>query len=291
MPLPILAAERRATDPAPLIRRAQPLLGTIVEVAVDPAHEASIDAAFEAIRHVHARMSFHEQGSDLATLARASAGETVAVDPATITVLRAALNLYEQSGGLFDVAIGRELVRTRFLPRDPISHLSSYGGTSADLEIVDDRHVRLARRVLIDLGGIAKGYAVDMAVVALRRAGAAFGVVNAGGDLRLFGDVAIPVTVRHGGGGYAALPDLRNLAVASSENSRTRHRIDGQIRTPHIGLDRASVIIDDTVTVIADTCMIADALTKVAMTDTDLADRILADHDGFVVSHRVMKSA
>lgn len=278
-------------EPVPLTRRAQLLLGTIVEVAVNPAHEASIDAAFEVIRHVHARMSFHDPASDLAALARAAVGETVAVDPATVTVLRTALKLHEQSGGLFDVTIGRELVRARFLPRNAVSHLSIFGGISADIKIVNDRHVRLGRRVLIDLGGIAKGYAVDMAVAELRRTGAVYGIVNAGGDLRLFGDVAIPVTMCDGNGGYATLPDLRNLAVASSENRRMRHRIDGQIRTPHMGLDRASVIIDDTVTVIADTCMIADALTKVAMTDPDLADRILADHNGFVVAQRVMESA
>ena len=291
MPSPILALDRRATDPALLTRRAQPLLGTIVEIAVDPAHEASIDVAFQAIRYVHARMSFHDEASDLAALAHATHGETITIDPATVIVLRAALELHEQSGGLFDVTIGRELVRARFLPRGNISHLSSYGGTSADIEIVDDSHIRLARRVLIDLGGIAKGYAVDMAVAALRRDGADYGIVNAGGDLRLFGHADIPVSVRCGGGGYAALPALRNCAVASSENSRTRHRIDGQMRTPHIGQGREPVVIDDTVTVIADTCMIADALTKVAMTDLELADRILADHKGFVVPKYLVESA
>lgn len=291
MPLPILAPERHATDRAPLTRRAQPLLGTIVEIAVDPENEGCIDAAFEAVRHVHARMSFHESGSDLAALARATAGQYVAVDPATVTVLRAALKLHEQSGGLFDVAIGRELVRARFLPRDTLSRLSSYGGTSADIEIVDDCHVRLARLVLIDLGGIAKGYAVDLAVAVCRQAGAAYGIVNAGGDLRLFGDADIPVTVRHGGGGYVALPNLRDVSVASSENVRARRRISGLVRTPHIGENRAPVVIDHPVTVIANTCMIADALTKVAMTNPYLADRILVDHDGFVVPHRVLERA
>ena len=51
-----------------LIRRARPLLGTIVEIVVDPESTCAIEAGFAIIRHIHERMSFHDAGSDLTRL-------------------------------------------------------------------------------------------------------------------------------------------------------------------------------------------------------------------------------
>jgi FAD:protein FMN transferase len=266
-----------------LVRRAQLMLGTIVEVAVDPAHQDAILLAFEAIRHVHSRMSFHEEVSDLALLRTAPAGSLVSVDVHTVAVLRIAQDLHHASGGLFDVSIGRQLVKTRFLPRTGIPHLGRFTGGTADIEIVDDRHVRCHRPMLIDLGGIAKGYAVDCAVEALQKAGAAHGIVNAGGDIRVFGKPAFPIHVRTANGGFAEPIILQECAIASSENSSNRKRVSGKTATPHIGPRRVPIVCDHVTSVIASRCVIADAMTKVAMIDADLADVILADYEGCVL--------
>jgi FAD:protein FMN transferase len=266
-----------------LVRRARPLLGTIVEVAVDPGHSDAIDLAFDAIRHVHNRMSFHEESSDLAALRSAPAGSLVPVDVHTVAVLRIAQDLHRASGGLFDVSIGRQLVKTRFLPRLGIPHLGRFTGGAADIEIVDDRHVRCHRPMLIDLGGIAKGYAVDCAVEALQKAGAAHSIVNAGGDIRVFGKPAFPIHVRTANGGFAEPIMLQECAIASSENSSNRKRVSGKIATPHIGPRRVPIVCDQVTSIVASRCVIADALTKVAMIDADLADVILADYAGYVL--------
>lgn len=268
----------------PLVRRAQPLLGTFVEIAAESACASAIDAGFAAIRNIQQRMSFHESGSDLSRIHRANAGECVEVDRHTIEVLRLAERLNAATAGLFDITTGHALVRDGFLPLPDGAMLEDCDGTADDVEIVDDTHVRCRRRVLIDLGGIAKGYAVDRAVDALLEAGARVGIVNAGGDLRVFGHPAQTVHIRGASGGILASLLLENAALASSANIDTRRVVRGRICTPHFAPRGKPVLIDRTISVMAPTCAIADAMTKVAMTDPDLAELLLADQHGGIVA-------
>lgn len=259
------------------------MLGTFVEIALPETAATAFEAGFAAISHVHDRMSFHAPGSDLSRIHAARAGESVEVDPHTIRVLRMAATLHRVSKGLFDITVGRALVQSGFLPRPDGFRLTDFPGSAADIILIDDIHLCCERRVLIDLGGIAKGYAVDCAVDALRAAGAPFGIVNAGGDLRVFGPVSQTVHIRSGMGEVVAHILLQDCAIASSSNLENRRRQRGKAITPHIGAGRQSVLIDETISVMASTCMIADAMTKVAMTDPDLADMLLREHDGCVV--------
>lgn len=281
----------RMETPDQLSRRARPWLGTIVEIGVATGQDSAIEAGFAEIARIHHLMSFHEATSDLARLRTALAGELVELARDTVAVLRIAADLHQSTNGLFNITVGRQLVRTNFLPRMDAGHLGRFDGDARDIEIADDSHVRLHRRVLIDLGGIAKGYAVDCAVAALQADGVSRGIVNAGGDLRVFGDVAMPVEVRIAQGGYSAAFAAENCAVASSENMRTRRISGGQAATPHIGRDNRPILVDHTVTVIASTCVIADAMTKVAMVDPDLADLLLAEHDGQVIRYDLDEAA
>lgn len=274
-----------------LIRRAQPWLGTFVEIGAAAGHDVAIEAAFAEVARVHRLMSFHEETSDVARLRAASAGAAVILDADTVAVLKIAAELHRATDGLFDVTIGRQLVRNGFLPRTSSTDLARFSGTTRDIEIIDDTSIRLHRPMLIDLGGIAKGYAVDRAVAVLCDAGVGFGIVNAGGDLRVFGPVAMPIEVRIGAGTLSVPFEVTDCAVATSDNIRLRRRISGRTVTPHIGIDKRSVIVDHAVTVIADTCVVADAMTKVAAVDPDLADRLLAHHRGYVVRHALEAAA
>jgi FAD:protein FMN transferase len=272
-----------APDTVPLARRARPLLGTFVEIALAEANATAFEAGFAAISHVHDRMSFHLSDSDLSRIRAASAGDTVHVDPHTIRVLQVAEILYRTSGGLFDITIGRALVRDGFLPRPDGVRLTDFPGTADDIVLIDDNRLRCTRPVLIDLGGIAKGYAVDCAIAALRAAGVPAGIVNAGGDLRVFGPAAHIVHIRGETGELTAQLSLRDCAIASSSNRLTRRKRQGLPCSPHIGANREPRLIDETISVMASTCIIADAITKVAMTDPELADALLREHDGCVI--------
>jgi FAD:protein FMN transferase len=266
-----------------LVRRARPLLGTLVEIAIPTERQTAFEAGFAAISRVQQLMSFHEASSDLGRINRARIGEIIALAPETTAVLRTALELHQESGGIFDIAIAHHLVRTGLLPCDDIAKLGQIAGTMADIEILDDHCIRLHRRALLDLGGIAKGYAVDAAVAALIAAGADQGIVNAGGDMRIFGDIVEPVTLRTGHGHLIDAGLRSDCAIASSENARSRFQTRGSTVTPHVLSDGNSVIIDDLVSVTASTCMIADAMTKVAMIDLELAGRMLASRSGQVL--------
>ena len=265
------------------VTRCRPLLGTFVEITAPDGHGEAVNAAFAAIAHVHGRMSFHEPASDLAAMRKAQAGECVAIDRETVRVLRTAQALHEASDGLFDVTVGRGLASDGFLPRNGLGPLKQYDGTATDVIIEDDTHIRLARRVLIDLGGIAKGHAVDRAVETLIEHGVPGGLVNAGGDLRAFGSADWTIGLRDADELMRLHMVIRDCAVASSANLNNRRLLRGSLRSPHIGRRGQPVLTGQRITVVAELCVIADAMTKIAMVDADLADTLLADYKGHVV--------
>ncbi|EJU14620.1 ApbE family lipoprotein [Sphingomonas sp. LH128] len=269
-------------------RRCRPILGTFVEIAVPKVAAAAIDSAFARIEHIHPRMSFHSEGSDLAALRKARPGAGVAVDTATIEVLRLAQDLYRRTDGVFDAAVGTRLVEWGFLPEPNGYRDKEWDGGMLDVEILDETHVSVSRRVLLDLGGIAKGYAVDCAVDALMEAGASSGTVNAGGDLRVFGEWEEIVHLREADETIGGSLAVRNAALASSSNLHDRRRHHAGATSPHV-LRQAPVLADNAVTVIADRCVIADAMTKVALASPAMAERVLADLNAELIDRRALR--
>ncbi|WP_228527373.1 FAD:protein FMN transferase [Noviherbaspirillum soli] len=180
-----------------MMRRAQPWLGTVVEVTVgdETSNEPAMRAAFDVIAEVHRLMSFHDEASDVARLNRAAIGEQIEVHPRTAEVLAAALAMSVESEGLFNPFCAPKLVAWEQLPA-PAAGPAPDWCARGDALALDGTRVRKNAPSWIDLGGIAKGYAVDAAVDALRGCGVRAGCVNAGGDLRAFGDIDWPVLLR-----------------------------------------------------------------------------------------------
>src|ERR1700676_3219280 len=88
------------------IRRARPLLGTFVEIAVRapiPAAEAAVEAAFAAVAMVHWLMSFHEPDSDVSRLNRGAAAGAVRVHDWTYQVLQTGVDRRCRSAGVFHI--------------------------------------------------------------------------------------------------------------------------------------------------------------------------------------------
>lgn len=252
-----------------MLVRARPLLGTLVEIKVQadsPAQEgAAANAAFEAIARVHTLMSFHERDSDVSRLNRRAHVEPVAVDLQTYEVLSRALQFSTWSGGLFDCTVGASLVEMEFLPVVDAT-VEAGAGSFRDIELLGDSRVRFKRPLCIDVGGIAKGYAVDRAVSTLKACGARAGIVNAGGDLRGFGDRDWPISVRHplAPQQLIRLPALRNASFATTADYFVAREHGGRtvnpIVDPRTRQNRPDVV---SVSVTAPCCMDADALTKI----------------------------
>jgi thiamine biosynthesis lipoprotein len=282
-PVPSLA-------PSPsLLRRARPLLGTLVDIRVEECDtgfaQRAVAAAFAEIETVHRLMSFHEAGSDLARLNRARPGDQVLVDTRTAQVLRCAEALRIESAGAFDCAVADALVAAGLLPPMPEAEDGAWEtSTGGRVEVT-----RSAAR--LDLGGIAKGYAVDRAVDLLLELGIRSALVNAGGDLRHIGAKAATIRLRDPAdpSRLVASLALRDRALASSASS-------GLAGEDSMLAPRRSALIDPRsrrplgpaagVSVTAPSCMVADALTKVVLVTGDVHHPMLAAHAAEVVLYR-----
>lgn len=264
-------------------QRARPLLGTLVEIAATGSDAAqvqrAIELAFDAVETVHTLMSYHTADSDVSRINREAFNAAVTVNAHTWRVLAAAQAFAEASDGLFDVTVAPTLTRLGFLPRHADFPRISGQGDWRHVMLLPDHQVRLARRLRIDLSGIAKGYAVDLAIQALRDAGMTSARVNAGGDLRLYGDSAQTVHVRHPLAATTIVPlvQLREGAAATSAGYYASRRHQGRrvmpIIHPH---SRRACDVTRSVTVLAQDCMCADALTKVVHADPEKAGAVLA---------------
>ena len=272
------------------LRRARPLLGTTVEIAVAgtvrSAMEAAIEAAFAAIAAVHRLMSFHESTSDVSRLNRDAHAGPIVVHDWTFEVLRVAADLHNRSGGAFNVGVALVLQALGALPNDagvhPSAHLAATINPNALMELLPGNRVRfLHPQVRIDLGGIAKGFAVDRAIAVLRRHGLQRGLVNAGGDMRAFGPEGYAIHIRDPRNPSRSIcrVSLCNSALAST---------GGRFDPLHSADIEDCAIIDPTTnnpvrqisgaTVSASSCIIADALTKVVMIKGERAAPLLDHH-------------
>lgn len=263
-----------------LVKRIIPVMGTVAEVMVvhdDRAEaEAAIDLAFERLRWVDLTMSRFRAGSDIGRVNQDAWREAVPVHPATAVVIGEALRWAELSVGGYDPGVARLVEawdvthRTTPLPREAFQRLA---GRQFHRGIGLDRWqgrpvVRFdSPDIGLDLGGIAKGYAVDAAMAALESVGIRDGVVNAGGDLRASGRSADGDWWRVGVRDPAA-PDrisgeiqVINQAVATSGDylqgfdhagRRYHHILDPATGEPRIAMRHS-------VTIRAQTCLAADA--------------------------------
>jgi thiamine biosynthesis lipoprotein len=259
------------------LRRARPALGTLVDIrACGPAAEQverAVEAAFEAVEQVERLMSFHRADSELSRLNRSASEQRQPVHAWTYAVLRRAQRIAALSGGLFDVAVAPVLVEQGLLPGSP---LRDFGGSWRDLDLLPHGRVFFRRPMLIDLGGIAKGFAVDQAIHALRRAGCSEAMVNAGGDLRRFGGQRELIHLRTDSG-LVPLAQLGCGAVATSSPHRLQAERLAQPTGGIVDPQRKRLWAGEgSVSVAARSCTLADALTKVAALAGDTCQPLLA---------------
>lgn len=259
-----------------VLQSARPLLGTLVSIRIESPGidcERAMRSAFAAVEAVHWAMSFHERGSELDRLNRDAWHTPQPVGRDTWRVLRASLALARASGGRFDPSIAGRLVRDGFLPADDGLRWEP-DADWRDIVLGPGRTVCFRKRLLLDFGGIAKGHAVDAAVRALRAAGVRSATVNAGGDLRVFGDREQVFRVREPGDPTRSRPllRLREGAVATSAGYFSER--DG--RTPLLDPHRdRSLGQGVSVSVCAPRAIWADALTKLVLIDDTVTAPLL----------------
>ena len=283
------AAMQAALDhPRHTLMSTRTALGTYVSVSctvqcrkAHAAHEAAqaLEQAFSAIALVERTMSIYRADSDVSRINRMPGGAAaprLRVHSSTWAVLQIAQALHRDSNGLFDCGIAPTLMRWGMLPGAVDRRCAGHVTASSinNLQLHEDGTLSLKAPTCIDLGGIAKGYAVDRAIDAMRQAGASEGSVNAGGDLRQFGGAPQLLQVRDPMQPSRLHPAgwLRDGAMATSSIIYSRRRVDCVDRG-HRAPRTVSAIVHPaslqpvlkrrSYSVIAPLCVHADALTKV----------------------------
>lgn len=231
-----------------ILRRTTVALGTFVTLEADASSAWNgvelLDRACDVFESVDELMHPTRDGSDLALIAAAHPGQSVRIRPWTFDLLTLCVQLWRDSGGVFDPCV----------PERP--------GRLHDIELQSPDCVQIHRKsVAMDLGGIAKGFAIDRAIDLFARAGCSSALVNAGGDARVLGLQSQNFELRIGGT-FVRNVALTNEAIAVSE-PRTERSPSGHrgFYLPATG----EQVAGGAVAVCAPTASIADALTKCAL--------------------------
>ncbi|MHC4592576.1 MAG: FAD:protein FMN transferase [Planctomycetota bacterium] len=168
--------------------------GRLEAVAPDEAAARRMfEAALPQLRMVEQLMSTYRPDSDVSRLNQFGAQRPVALSEHMLAVMRKSVELSRLTGGAFDVTYAplrtlwrRAQQEARMPDAEAVDEALAAVGW-AKLVVEDDRVGFAVQGMEVDLGGIAKGYAVDLAAAALQETGASAGIVDIGGDLRLFG--------------------------------------------------------------------------------------------------------
>lgn len=269
-----------AAEPAVRYERTEPHMGVPFRIVLyantEAAANQAFDAAFARIAELNAVMSDYDAESELMRLCKSSRpGLPVEVSPPLFEVLQRAKRMSEASGGAFDVTVGpavqlwRRARRQREFP-DPERLADARARIGDELVRLDTEHrtVELLRDGMrLDLGGIAKGYAVDEAMKILKTHGIGSALIDGSGDILVS---AAPPNTDGWVVGVAALKTpsaaptelltIQHLAIATSGDAYQYVEFDG-VRYSHLIDPRTGLglTIPSSVTVIAHSCTDADA--------------------------------
>jgi thiamine biosynthesis lipoprotein len=248
--------------------RSQALLGTYVEIEIyeeAPFKISQVDfhheichVVFKEVAKVQSLMSVHDPMSDISIMNHLDGGELpkkIQVHPWTYEVLLIAKKIFEETGGLFDCGACEHHENQKNC------RISS---TLQSIECVPHHNIIIHHPVFMDLGGIAKGYAVDRGIEILKSFGIENAIINAGGDIRVIGDRFFTIQLREfkHQGACIRLGDLKDGAIATSSTLFECHHIQtGVTKLIH---PKTGKRIKDylSYSIVAPTCVIADSLTK-----------------------------
>jgi len=259
--------------------RAMPLLGTTVSIEIvghgataaeRDERDAAIDRAFKWFRHVEAACSRFDPASELSQLCL-TVDEPIAVSDVLFEAIRFAIAVAEETAGAFDPTVGARMVALGFdrnyLTGARIDAVAEAGGARYTDVHVDAarRAITLTRPLVLDLGAVAKGLAIDLAVRELQPF--VNYAVDAGGDLYLAGANAggdrWSVGIRHPRleGALIASVRVSDRAVCTSGDYERRAADGSHLLDARTGASASSVA---SATVIAPAAMVADALATAA---------------------------
>lgn len=270
-----------------------------------------LDRALALCGYYNNLLSKTVPGSDVWKISRAH-GEPVEVSEHTARILKLALEMYDATGGLFNIAIGPVMALWHFTDGSRIIPAPSM--LAEALSKLDCRGIKLSGRVVqipdgmqIDLGGIAKGYIADRIAEELRYCGVESALINLGGNIVTIGHkpegspwkvgLQLPFPDRSLRDKYWSVMTCTNESVVTSGSYERGFMKDGQwyhhILDPRTGMPVNNGVLS--VTVCAPTSLLADALTTpmFLLGETEgmkLARRYGVDAAYFLQDNRIVMS-
>ena len=266
------------SKPEPSItRRSQFLMGTLVEISVfHPDQEAAQDAiqnAFNEIQRLENLLSTHKPDSEIVRINQSSGLQPIAVSPEVFAVIQRAIFWAEKTQGALDISLEPVQELWNFEADRP--SLPDTLSLQQKLTKVDYSKIQLKNRTVflpekgmeLNLGAIAKGYAVDRAMTVLQQINIHHALINAGGDLKSIGkrpdQTAWKIGLQHPRKPESILASfsLSGKAVATSGDYQKYFNHDGtryhHILNPKTGYPAT---VSMSATVITENVMDADAL-------------------------------
>ena len=261
------------------VERVELVMGTLARVTAFGGDSVTcaraVDHGFDALHRVDSLMSTYRLDSDVSRLNAQEGSGWVSVDSDTYQVIERAVSIAKTTGGAFDPTVLPLMRLWGFrggAPRlpsavaiDSVLALVGYGRISFDAR---ERRLRLDDGGAVDLGGIAKGYALAMAEERIREAGASAGTVDLGGNLIVFGpEAGGPIAIQDPSrpDGVLGTIELNDASVATSGGYEHYVTIDGRrlghILDPRTGHPVAGVA---SVTVVGQDATLVDAAATAA---------------------------
>ena len=254
-----------------LLHKSQLLaMGTLVDISIwtndDGLAQRAISAVTQQLDDATHRWHAWRPSPITELNSKIAAGQPDTVDALTLDLIEKSQGLSIASGNLFNPTIGKLIEVWGFhtddrpdIPpptQDQIDTLLSYAPTMADLHFDGNQVTSTNRHVQLDFGGVAKGYAVDLAVDRIRKLGVQNAIVDAGGDLRAIGshgDRPWRIGIRNprGPGVIASLEARGDESIFTSgdyeryfmyKGKRYHHIIDPRTGYPSTGATSATVI-------------------------------------------------
>lgn len=255
-------------------------MGTFVQVTVAAQNprqaQGYFDAAFAEIDKVNQSMNDWDPNSEISQLTPQAYLVPVAVSPELFEVIAASVEYSKRSGGVFDITVGpetqlwRQMQKTQQQPSpEALAEARAKVGYEKMTLDPNAKTVKFAvDGMKLDVGAIAKGFAADRAIEALRQKGAVSGMVDLAGTVRCFGrglsktgDWIIGVQDPRKSDGVLLKLKLNEMAVATSGDYERYAEVNGQ-KYSHILNPETAESVNElaSVTIIAPTAMQADAL-------------------------------
>jgi thiamine biosynthesis lipoprotein len=282
-------------EDAPALQRfafTEPVMGTTFRVVLYAPNEAAARigarAAFDRIEQLDAMMTDYDENSELMKLCAKAGGPAVKVSDELFDILDKARDFNLKTQGAFDVTVGPVVrlwrkARADGKPPDPANIAKAMELVGADKLVLDPKEhtVQLLKSGMkLDLGGIAKGYAVDKALEVLKAKGFIQALVAGGGDIGL----ADPPPGKSGWT-IDILPldkakrdnpvrlVLKQAGISTSGDEEQYLEAAGGKRYSHIVDPRTGKALEgrSSVTVYAPNCTSSDALAKVGVQGVEAA--------------------